>query len=659
MWNRTDSRLFRYGSAVAGVVLATAVRLLFDPVLGDKFPFATMFFAVMVVSWYGGFGPAVAATVLGGLASAWLFLPPRGSYTIAGVDNQVGMGLFLTMCAGICLLGGAMRRAQRRAEETSRELLVKQREIEIGAEERQQAQHRERSLLIEASTADAKFRAFFEQGPLFAGIMALDGTILEPNRLALDACGYTREQVVGKLFWECPWWNQSPELMDQIKQASAQAAAGQVYRAEMPFYVADGSRRMVDFILLPIKNESGRTLFLAPTGTDITQRHQLENDLRKSAAELAEADRRKDEFLATLAHELRNPLAPLRNGLQLMRLSDGESETIEQARTMMERQLTHLIRLIDDLMDVNRITRGRLELRKEPLELEAVVNMAVETSLPLIEAMGHQLTVTLPERPVLIEADLTRVAQVLSNLLNNAAKYSDRCSQIRLAAEQQAGDLVVSVRDNGIGIARDKLSGIFEMFSQVDHSLERSQGGLGIGLTLVKWVVEKHGGKIEAHSAGLGTGSEFVIRLPVVIRPPADVPADARRPEATDKSLLRILIVDDNRDGADSLATMLRLMGNDTRTAYDGEQALVLAEEYRPDVMLLDLGLPKLNGYDACRRIRQQPREKDLLIIAQTGWGQDEDRRRTYEAGFDHHMVKPVDPTALLRMLADLQQARP
>jgi PAS domain S-box-containing protein len=658
MSNRTDSLIFRYGCAVVAIALATGVRLLFDPILGDKFPFATTLFAVMVASWYGGFGPAAVATLLGALATTRFLLPPRGSFAIDGFDNQVGMGLYLAMGVGVCLLGGAMRQAQRRAEENARELLVKQKEIELGLRDRQLAQERERLLLVEASTANAKFRAFFEQGPIFAGIMALDGTILEPNRLALDACGYTREEIVGKPFWDCPYWNKSADLMQQIKEAISQAAAGQTYRAEMPYFVADGSKRMVDFILLPIKNESGRILFLAPTGIDITQRRQLENELRSSAAELSEADRRKDEFLATLAHELRNPLAPLRNGLQLMRLSDGEPAAAERARTMMERQLTHLVRLIDDLMDVNRITRGKLDLRKERLELAAVVNVAVETSLPAIEQMGHELTVTLPERPVLIDADPTRLAQVLSNLLNNAAKYSNRGGHIWLTVEQQAIDLVVSIRDNGIGIALDQLSSIFEMFSQVDQSLERSQGGLGIGLTLVKWIVEMHGGKIEAKSAGVGKGSEFVIRLPIDCQASHIQPATGNGEPPATKSSLRVLIVDDNRDAADSLATMLRLLGNDTRTAYDGEEALVAEADFRPDVMLLDLGLPKLNGYDTCRRIRLQPREKELVIIAQTGWGQDEDRQRTHEAGFDHHMVKPVDPAALLKTLAGLQQAK-
>jgi signal transduction histidine kinase/CheY-like chemotaxis protein len=369
--------------------------------------------------------------------------------------------------------------------------------------------------------------------------------------------------------------------------------------------------------------------------------------------DLLDADRRKDEFLATLAHELRNPLAPIRTGLQLLRLAGGDVVTGEKARTMMERQLGQMVRLVDDLMDVSRINQGKLELRTERIDLAAVLTSAVETSRPLIEQMGHRLEVVPPPQPVMVEADLTRLAQVFSNLLTNAAKYTERGGRITLTAERHGGDVTVAVRDTGIGIAADQLPRIFEMFSQVKTALERSQGGLGIGLALVKRLVEMHGGRIEARSDGPGRGSEFVVRLPVVVE------ASRLQPEAGDdgsdpKTSLRILVVDDNRDGADSLADMLGLMGGDTRTAYDGEEAVAAAVEFRPDVILLDIGLPKLNGYEACRRIRAQANGRKVVLIAQTGWGQVEDRQRTHEAGFDHHLVKPVDPAALMKLLAAL-----
>jgi PAS domain S-box-containing protein len=368
---------------------------------------------------------------------------------------------------------------------------------------------------------------------------------------------------------------------------------------------------------------------------------------------LKDADRKKDEFLATLAHELRNPLAPLRTGLQLMRMRGGEGATADQAQAMMERQLAQLVRLVDDLLDLSRITRGKIELRKEPVELAAVVNAAVETSRPLIEEMGHELTVRVPKQPVVLQADLIRLAQVFMNLLNNAAKYTDRGGRIGLVAERQGSDVVVSVRDTGIGIPADKLTSIFEMFAQVNRSLWKAQGGLGIGLTLVRRLVEMHGGSIEARSEGLGKGAEFVVRLPILVEASAP-PADGGEEPAPPKSSLRVLVVDDNRDGADSLAMMLRLMGNDTHTAYDGQEAMAAAGELRPDVVLLDVGLPGLNGYEACRRIREQPWGKGVVLVAVTGWGQEDDRRRSHDAGFDHHMVKPVDPRALMKMLAAL-----
>jgi PAS domain S-box-containing protein len=530
--------------------------------------------------------------------------------------------------------------------------------VVVDITERKQAEERERLLLAETVTANAKFRAFFEQGPLFAGIMDVDGTILEPNRLSLEACGYTREQVVGKPFWECPWWSRSAVLVEQIKAASAQAAGGETYQAEMPYFVADGSERMVDLILLPVKDETGRVLFLAPTGTDITRRRQLEDGMRKLAADLSEADRRKDEFLATLAHELRNPLAPIRNGLQILRLSRDSGQPagqvqIPQVQIMMERQLGQLVRLVDDLLDVSRISRGKLELRKERVELAAVVSHAVETSRPVIDSGGHQLTVSLPPEPVWLDADVTRLGQVFANLLNNAAKYSERGGSIRLAVERQGGEAVVTVEDGGIGIPPHMLPRIFDLFTQVDRSLERSQGGLGIGLTLVKRLVEMHGGSVEAYSGGHGMGSEFTVRLPVLsaaaVQPPAGTGEPAQLP-----ARCRILVADDNVDAADSLAMMLEIMGNEVRTANDGLQAVEAAAAFRPDMILLDIGMPRLNGYEACRAIREQPDGGRPVIVACTGWGQDEDRRRSREAGFNFHLVKPVDPTDLEALLAGL-----
>ncbi len=428
------------------------------------------------------------------------------------------------------------------------------------------------------------------------------------------------------------------------------AAAGiEVNGAELALVFKDGTVKHIYGNAVPLLNQDGSPRGSIAAFMDVSNLKQAEEALKES-------DHRKNEFLATLAHELRNPLAPIRNGLQLMRIASDDRDAVEQARILMERQMTQLVRLVDDLMDVSRISRGKIELRREQLELAAVVDSAVETSRPVIEEMGHQINVTLPKTPVIVDADLTRLAQVFLNLLNNAAKYTERGGQIWLTAERQGSDVVVSVKDTGIGIAADQLPRIFEMFSQVHHSVEKAQGGLGIGLTLVKRLVEMHGGRIEVRSEGLGKGSEFIVRLPVVVEASKPKPPDNEEEPAALKFSLRILIVDDNRDSADSLSIMLRIMGNETRTAYDGHEAVAAAAEFRPEVVLLDIGLPKMTGYEACRHIREQPDGKNVVIIAQTGWGQEEDRQRTHEAGFDHHMVKPVDPSALMKLLAELQQ---
>jgi len=381
---------------------------------------------------------------------------------------------------------------------------------------------------------------------------------------------------------------------------------------------------------------------------DVHDRKLAEVENARLLDDLKRSDRRKDEFLATLAHELRNPLAPIRNGLQIIKLARGDGAIVESARDMMERQLGQLVRLVDDLMDVSRITQGRLDLRREPMPVSAVLQSALEANRPLMEAMGHTLTLAVPDEPIMVDADLTRLAQVFTNLLNNAVKYSERGGHIRVRVERHGNEVSVAVKDSGIGIAGDQLPRIFDMFAQTDGSLAKSQGGLGIGLTLVKRLVEMHGGRIEARSAGPGCGAEFIVRLPIAASPALP---EAAAPPAAPPSALRILIVDDNRDVADSLAAMLSIMGNDTRTAYDGLAGVELAERYRPDVALFDIGLPTLDGYEACRRIRAQPWGERLVLIAVTGWGQDADRRRSQEAGFAHHMVKPVDPQALIDVL--------
>jgi two-component system CheB/CheR fusion protein len=369
---------------------------------------------------------------------------------------------------------------------------------------------------------------------------------------------------------------------------------------------------------------------------------------------LAEAARRKDEFLAMLGHELRNPLAPIRNALYILRLTPASATARENAQDVIERQVGHMVRLVDDLLDVSRVTRGKIELRLERVDLAALLHRAVETARPLIDAQGHQLHIALPAEPIWLDADPTRITQVVANLLNNAAKYTEPGGQIWVSAARADGLAVIRVKDNGTGIAPDILPHVFEMFIQADDSLARSQGGLGIGLTLVKRLVQLHGGTVEAISAGLGKGSEFILRLPAAPMP-VRVPLskNPEGPSSPGPAARRVLVVDDNVDTSESLAQLIRLAGHEVTTAANGAAGLEKARSFHPDVVLLDIGLPGMDGYEVARRLREQSRPCAPLLVAVTGYGQPEDCRRAAAAGFDRHVVKPVDWSTIAELLAD------
>ena len=376
---------------------------------------------------------------------------------------------------------------------------------------------------------------------------------------------------------------------------------------------------------------------------EIASRERAEGALR-------EADRRKDEFLATLAHELRNPLAPIRQAALISQAATATEAQKRWSHDVISRQVQHMSLLLDDLLDVSRITRGTLELRRQPTELSAVVDAAVETARPAIDTKRHLLSVEIPQTPVRFAADPLRLAQVLSNLLTNAAKYTDPEGHIRLNAAMVDSGLTIAVTDSGIGIPPEDIAGVFAMFSQVKSTQDRSEGGLGIGLALAKGLVELHGGSLEARSRGVGFGSEFVVRLPL-IRPPASRPKVDDAPAARASASRKVLIADDNRDAADSLAVLLRMDGHDVAVAYDGPQALALLAHVQPEVALLDIGMPGLDGYEVARRVRQGPLGRAITLIAVTGWGQDRDKTQAHQAGFDHHFSKPVDPERLCRLL--------
>ena len=371
--------------------------------------------------------------------------------------------------------------------------------------------------------------------------------------------------------------------------------------------------------------------------------------------DLQTADRRKDEFLSVLAHELRNPLAPIRSGLHLMKVAHDDAQAVARAREIMDRQVTQMVRLIDDLMDLTRISRGKLAMQKARVALADVLRIAVETSRPLIEHAGHTLTLDLPQAPIMLEADETRLAQVFANLLNNAAKYTPPGGRVGLAVQSVGDEVTVAVEDNGVGIPPAMLGQVFDMFTQIDRSLEQAQGGLGIGLNIARSLVEKQGGRITAESGGVGLGSRFVVRLPISEPPTVPAAASSNSQAVAPGPRRRVLVVDDNADAATSLSLMLDAMGHDTRTAHDGREAVTVTDQFRPDLILMDIGMPTLNGYDACQQIRDRPWGRDVMIVACTGWGQEDDRQRSKDAGFDLHMVKPLSPSDLEHLVAGRQ----
>ncbi|MCS0613356.1 response regulator [Massilia kyonggiensis] len=450
-----------------------------------------------------------------------------------------------------------------------------------------------------------------------------------------------------------------PFVRDHVMAALTIGAAE--WEGELRLAQPDGRPPLpVYFKGFAVRDAEGNNIGLATITRDITAQKRAEDELRRVAADLSEADHRKSEFLATLAHELRNPLAPIRTGLDLLRMTPRDPDALARVHAMMDRQLGHLIHLVDDLLDIARITRGKIELKREDVDLKVIAQMAVETSAALIEAHGHRLDVDLPEEPLPLEADVTRMVQVLSNLLNNAAKYTPAGGRVALSAWREDGHAVVAVSDTGIGIPPDAIGSVFEMFTQVRGSLDRAQGGLGIGLSLVRRLVELHGGRVNAFSAGRGQGSTFTVRLPLRPGSPharsggaGDV-ADARPPAP-----LRVLVVDDNADAADSLVALLDALGHTTWVARDGPEGLHLALDVQPDLVLLDIGLPGMSGYEVARAIRRDQGVRQIVLIALTGWGAQSDQQQSHEAGFDQHLTKPVSLEALEQALAAAARALP
>lgn len=418
------------------------------------------------------------------------------------------------------------------------------------------------------------------------------------------------------------------------------AADGVDFSMEFRVVWPDGTLRWLDDQGKTYFDPDGRPDYMTGMCMDVTDRRQAAERLRRSEEALRLADQRKDEFLATLAHELRNPLAPIRNGVELLRVGLSPDRAERVHRTV-QRQLTHMVHLVDDLLDIARISRGKIDLVREPITLDKIFEHAIETSRPLIDTGQHELTVSTPGRPVVVDGDLTRLAQCVSNLLNNAAKYTPASGRIGLAGAVRGGALEITVIDDGIGMAPDLLSKVFDMFAQGTHAGGRAQGGLGIGLSLVRTLVGMHGGTVHAESAGDGRGSAFTIRLPLAATPSMPSP-DAEPALPSGIAARHILVVDDNRDGADTLVMLLEAFGHRATMVHDGNAALASVRELRPDIVFLDIGLPDISGYDVARQIRADSALRQPVLIAVTGWGGDRDRRQTREAGFDDHLTKPI-----------------
>jgi PAS domain S-box-containing protein len=492
------------------------------------------------------------------------------------------------------------------------------------------------------------YEAALNSTPDFFYVFDLEHRALYANEALLKTWGV--DDVRGKKWMDLGYEQWHADMHDrEIDQVINTRAP---IRGEIPF-TGTGGRRYYDYIFAPVFGGGGEVVAVAGTTRDITERQAAEQSIREQAARLAELDRSKDEFLATLSHELRNPLAPLRNAIALLRRSEGEGGNSAPVHAMMGRQVDHLVRLVDDLLEMSRISRGALSLRKERVEVAAIVRNAVETSEPLLRAAGHEWTVELPDTPLWVEGDPVRLAQVLANLLNNAANYTESGGRIRVSARAVGDQALVSVSDNGMGIAEQDLPRMFEMFSRGNRMSGRSQAGLGIGLALSLRLAQMHGGTLRAHSDGPGRGSEFTVALPLTAPQETLDPRPAAG--ATSLARSRVLVVDDNHDAADSLAMILGLLGAEVQVARSGVQALEVFDGYAPSVVLMDIGMPGMNGYEVARALRGRPAGQRTTLVALTGWGQAEDRRLAREAGFDHHLVKPAELDSLQNLLASIE----
>lgn len=607
----------KYANAVAIAAVAVAIRWCLVPIVGADAPYATMMGAVALTVWLYGWGPGVVTALFGLVGIALLIGRPAHTLPVDGVHMLVGLSLYATTCGLIIGLGEAMRRT-RDAYRRSQERFLRSQEAAIQG-----------------------YGWLKSVGDPRGGIVDFEIEYLNP--LGANICGTSPERAVGQKVTGVMPGACAAGLLDSLRDVVRTGKPADIEVADESVAPARWLRCMI------VKVEDS----LAMSFSDITQNKQLALELKQRAADLQRANAIKSLFLATLSHELRNPLAPIRNGLAVLKARVPEH--LGEIPVMMERQMHIATRLIDDLLDASRIDRGKLELRRKVVLLESILEAAIETARPNIDSKAHELLVRHAPDNVYVDADPTRLAQVIANLLNNAAKFTPRNGRIVLSVRVKAGFATIRVRDNGIGIAPGDLSSVFEMFVQLDPSKTQDGAGLGLGLALARSLVVLHGGEISAHSAGPGKGSEFRVRLPLadaaVQRPSA---VSVLRPDNTSR---RILVVDDNMDAATSLATLLEHRGHQVRVCFDGTTAFEQAALSTPEIAFIDLNMPHPDGFELARMIRAQLWGRSVRLIALTGMGQPEDQERTRTAGFDQHLTKPVDPDELFIAIATLRFA--
>jgi PAS domain S-box-containing protein len=606
--NRSQKRR-GYIVAVVGSALVLVARLALAEPLAEQARLLPFVLAVMAAAWTGGLGPGVLATALGAILGVLFILPPPLSMQIDTVADALNAAIFVVIGISISLLCEALHAAHRRETEK-------------------------------------QFRTLADSIPQLVWMARPDGYRFWFNRRWYDYTGTTFEQVEGT-GWQS---SHDPAVLPRVLASwHAALASGEPWEDTYPLRRRDGQMRWHLSRAVPVKNERGEIVCWFGTATDIEDRIEAERELKN-------ADARKDQFLAVLAHELRNPLSPVSNALQLMPHVMNDREELEHLRVVMERQVHQMVRLIDDLMDVPRITRGKINLRRERVDLRGVIEGVVESVQPMVESQSHHLTVTLAEEPLDVNGDAARLTQVISNILNNAMKYSVRNGAIAVSACRSGEFVVARIRDDGPGIPPHLLAEIFEPFRQIDRSLDRSQGGLGIGLWLTRQLVEMHRGTVEARSEGTGKGTEFVVTLPAAA--PVDDEDAPRTPLPAPTGVIdrhRILVVDDFEESAETLVTVLQTIGQEAVAVYDPMVAIEWTLANHPDVVFLDIAMPGLDGYGVARRLREHPELRDTVLVALTGYGQQGDRKRALEAGFDVHLTKPSDIGAIKDLLRGLR----